>query len=186
MPIVTCVLVLACLALFAGADPALLEWNREAIQKGEIWRLWTGHFTHYSFRHVLLDGGFALLAGALAERELGARFLLVLLALASTAIGVGLVLATSLDTYRGLSGLGMALAGAAAAAWWSRSPGSRRLILVLVAALAGKLALEAGGWSPNQAGLPPGVGIAWQAHLAGVALGAIASLLAIRSRVRSS
>jgi len=184
VPIVTCALVLACLALFAGVDPVLLEWNREAIEKGEVWRLWTGHFTHYSLRHVLLDGAFALLAGSLAERELGARFLLVLLTLASTAIGVVLMFATHLDTYRGLSGLGMALAGAAAAAWWSRSPGSRRPILVLVAALAVKLALEAGGWSPNQAGLPPGVGIAWQAHLAGVALGAVGGLLAIRGRVR--
>lgn len=102
-------LLLSTLALvlyFLPGAGELFEYSRQALADGEIWRLVSCHWTHWSTEHLLWDVvAFGVLA-ALAEAQLGRRLLLVCLVTAAVAIPVvvWLVLPT-MEIYRGLSGL---------------------------------------------------------------------------------
>ncbi len=102
-------LLLSTLALvlyFLPGAGELFEYSRQALADGEIWRLVSCHWTHWSTEHLLWDVvAFGVLA-ALAEVQLGRRLLLVCLVTAAVAIPVviWLVLPT-MEIYRGLSGL---------------------------------------------------------------------------------
>jgi rhomboid family GlyGly-CTERM serine protease len=91
--------------LIPGADE-LFEFSRRSLTHGEIWRLVTCHWTHWSAEHLLWDVlAFAVLA-ALCEAQLGRRLLLVCLVTATLAISVAVWLfLPSMEIYRGLSGL---------------------------------------------------------------------------------
>ncbi len=97
--------------LLASALPAqrLFAFTADGMRRGELWRLWTGHFVHYGSAHLWGDLlAFAVWA-ALVEGEsrralvatllVGAPLLLVALQLACPALG----------EYRGLSGIDTAL-----------------------------------------------------------------------------
>jgi rhomboid family GlyGly-CTERM serine protease len=98
----------ALLWLVPGATP-WLEYDRAAVRAGQLWRLLTAHFTHWSVDHLGWDLlAFALL-GALCERESRPRFLAAVL---GGAVVVSLAvwgLLPEVTTYRGLSGLDSAL-----------------------------------------------------------------------------
>jgi len=93
---------------------ALMVYDRAAILQGEIWRLLTGHWVHFSFAHLASDT--LVLAGCtwLITRRGFTRFPAVCLLLAP---GISLVLLVGLPElarYGGLSALaltGMTLAG---------------------------------------------------------------------------
>lgn len=59
------------LATLATLSPTFHAWcllDREMVAAGEGWRLWTGHFAHFSMNHLLVDAVvFALLAVALVR-----------------------------------------------------------------------------------------------------------------------
>lgn len=76
--------------------------------------------------------------------------------------------------YRGASGLAMAFAGAPGTALWRNRPGLRTLLACLGIALAGKALADALGVAPGLSSLPGDVRVAWQAHVLGVILGALA------------
>lgn len=63
------------LAVLATVHPAFHAWcvlDRDALAAGEVWRLWTGHLTHFSASHLVVDAlVFTLLAAAL--RRAGER-----------------------------------------------------------------------------------------------------------------
>jgi rhomboid family GlyGly-CTERM serine protease len=141
----------AALALSAGAAAAFLipgaarwlEYDRAALAGGEVWRLVTGHFVHWSIEHLWWDLiAFAAL-GMLCERESRTRFLACV---GGAALTVSLTLwwaMPGLERYRGLSGLGSALFVLLAVSLM-RHGDSRRLVAgawALVAFLA-KLAWE--------------------------------------------
>jgi rhomboid family GlyGly-CTERM serine protease len=109
--------VAAALALTAGAAAAFLvpgaarwlEYDRGAIAGGEVWRLVTGHFAHWSAEHLAWDVIAFVALGVLCERLSRARFLACA---AGAAVTVSLALwwaMPGLDRYRGLSGLDSAL-----------------------------------------------------------------------------
>lgn len=161
--------------------PALLEYDRQALLGGQIWRLWTAHLVHYTPRHALIDGAVLLLAGLIAARRLGAARVATALALGAPFISLGLLLAVpGCGAYRGASGLAVMLAVLAGATLW---PGagrwSRTVLALLPLALAAKIANEALGavQSPIQGwtNLPPDVAICWQAHLLGAVAGCLAA-----------
>lgn len=151
---------------------AWLEYRREAVLDGEVWRLWSGHFVHYSSAHALLDG-LACLIFALALRQLGyAQGLMIRLAVIVPLLSlVLLVVVTDMAIYRGASGVAMALLAASWLALWRSKPGWRPGLLVLAAAILLKLAADGLAYAPIPSSLPNEIRIAWQVHLAGLAAG---------------
>jgi rhomboid family GlyGly-CTERM serine protease len=130
-----------------AAMSELLQYDRQAIADGELWRFVTGHAVHFGFEHFVWDAAvFAVLA--LLCWRLGPRRCLVSLAAATLAIPAVLwTVQPGLETYRGLSGLDSALYVTGALALGQRlwAEGRRSLgiaALASVAALAAKVAYE--------------------------------------------
>jgi rhomboid family GlyGly-CTERM serine protease len=105
-------LVLVAFAVIVSLVPGMATWlqfDRLAVAHGEVWRLFTSHFVHWSKEHLFWD---ALALGALGwmcEREGFSRFLATVAA-ATLAIPLTLSFAQpQMTTYRGLSGIDSAL-----------------------------------------------------------------------------
>lgn len=178
MPNATLAASAACLLLALAPDwlPALLAYDRDALAAGELWRIWTAHVVHFSLAQAVADTAVLLACGALAEQAIGSRRMLGLLLLAAPLVSLGLlVLAPSMTEYRGASALATACAVLAAALLWHLGAWWRVGILAGAAAFAARTLLEALSIPLTPATLPPGVAVAWQAHL----LGALAGVLAI-------
>jgi rhomboid family GlyGly-CTERM serine protease len=160
---------------FAGA-PELLEFDRQALLAGDIWRLWTCHLVHYTLQHLLLDGAVVAIAGLIAAQRLGLRTVGKALAFGAPCIALGLLLAApELHYYRGASGIAVMLTVMAGLSLWRDADGRARAVLMLMAvALPAKVVAEAAGWTRGWSDLPPDVAIAWQAHLLGCVAGVIA------------
>ncbi len=93
---------------FAAQLTAVLQYDREAVMHGELWRLVTGNLVHWSLEHFCLDVGAFLVLGILYEPSLRrssvpfGRFLFVVALL----IGVTLfAFVPGMNMYRGLSGV---------------------------------------------------------------------------------
>jgi rhomboid family GlyGly-CTERM serine protease len=130
----------AAAAALASLDPAGFELTRGGLRDGELWRLWTGHLSHYSAYHLAVDAGTFLLLGLLYERRYGTLRWALMTGVA--ALAVSLVFVTGergFDAYRGLSGLDCA---AFAAALTVEAP-RRKIVAGLMGALfAAKLIWE--------------------------------------------
>lgn len=82
-----------------------LEYDRQAILHGEVWRLLTGNLVHWSLEHFFLDVGVFLVVGLLYERYLTRWYPWLMLGTA-TLVGIALLLfQPDLAVYRGLSGV---------------------------------------------------------------------------------
>lgn len=104
-------LLAATTLLVAGSEPwtAAWEFNRAALAEGQLWRLLTGHFTHFNAEHLRWDVLTFILLGAVVEFR-SRRQLVMGLASAGLAISVGIWwLQPQFANYRGLSGLDSAL-----------------------------------------------------------------------------
>lgn len=104
MAVAGVVLVIA----IAGVEPHL-QLDRGAILNGQVWRVLTGHLTHWSGDHLLWDLLMFVILGAVAERMDRRRLWLCLGTGAIAISGVFWVMHSHLETYRGLSGLDSAL-----------------------------------------------------------------------------
>lgn len=104
-------LLLVLPALAAALSPRLAEWmvyDRAAILDGELWRLLSGHWVHFSAVH-LLDDAAVLAACAWIVARLGYRHFPLVCLLAAPAISLALLLwQPQLQRYGGLSGLAVA------------------------------------------------------------------------------
>ena len=89
--------------------PAALEYDRAAILRGEVWRLITGHLTHWSPDHLLWDALAFLALGFVCERRQRALYAGVLFASAMSVSLVLLVGCPEVTSYRGLSAVASAL-----------------------------------------------------------------------------
>ena len=82
-----------------------LQYDRAAIAAGEFWRIITGHWTHWSFDHLLWCAITFVALGAICERLNRAGFILSLV-LSAIIIPVFCWFADpGMHFYRGLSGL---------------------------------------------------------------------------------
>jgi rhomboid family GlyGly-CTERM serine protease len=82
-----------------------MEFDRAALLRGEIWRLFTGHLVHWSPEHFYLDALVFVAQGIVFEPKIGRGYAQVL-GIAGGAIGLTLlVLQSDLAAYRGISGL---------------------------------------------------------------------------------
>ena len=88
---------------------ARLEYDRTAIAAGEIWRLFSGHWAHYSFDHFFWDALAFGFLGIACECRSRRRFLVCVIASAfAVSLSVWFCLPGMRD-YRGLSGVDSAL-----------------------------------------------------------------------------
>ena len=104
VPWITLAVVAATLVM-----PAALEYDRAAILRGEVWRLVTGHLTHWSPDHLLWDVLAFLALGFVCERRRRALYAGVLFV---SAMSVSLILLAGcpeVTSYRGLSAVASAL-----------------------------------------------------------------------------
>jgi rhomboid family GlyGly-CTERM serine protease len=82
-----------------------LLYDRNAIEAGEAWRLWSGNFVHFGWTHFVADTGLWLIIGWFVERAhpLVTRASLPLCALAVT--GTVYFFDPEMIRYAGLSGM---------------------------------------------------------------------------------
>jgi rhomboid family GlyGly-CTERM serine protease len=89
--------------------PGALEYQRDAIAHGELFRWLTGHWTHGSACHLFWDAAVLTGVGSACERRSRRGALLCILVAAFT-ISLALWLSLpQLESYRGLSGIDAAL-----------------------------------------------------------------------------
>lgn len=169
------------LALVPGGFEALV-FDRAALGRGELWRLVTGHFVHWSTAQWAWDTVVFFAVAAACEARGRLRLLSAVL-LASLAISAGVALfQPGLSRYAGLSGIDCTLC-----AWmaldWMRAQwrfGARRTALLgagLALAFAGKIGFELVTGSALFAGeLAPGVAPVPLAHLLGAGLGPLLAI----------
>ena len=135
--------ILGCGALLLGllpGAPSILQFDRAAIGgAGQLWRLLTGHFVHWSADHILWDLAMFVVLGSLCEVR-SRRLFLWSVAGSAVAISAGVwLLLPQMAFYRGLSGIDSALfvllAGMLLRQAWQRQ--DRRLRWAVVVAAAG-------------------------------------------------
>jgi rhomboid family GlyGly-CTERM serine protease len=122
----------AVLVAFAPARHGFLVLDRAAV--GEVWRLWSGHWVHFSVSHLAWDLAVLLAAGTWLERlrpGLLLRHTLLAAPLISWAL---LVFESGLQAYGGLSGLATGVV-VLLALHQLRTSGSARPIWMIVLAL---------------------------------------------------
>lgn len=167
-----CTIGVATLALLAWASPAvsaLLVYDRTLVQAGEVWRLATSAFVHWTPRHLALDLAVVITAGVSLERAIGARVIAVV-ALSALLSGIAVHLASPwLERYAGLSGVAYTLVALVAIAGLSGSAWQRAACLTTLAILVVKLAAESITATPILAGDMNGAVTATASHAAGLA-----------------
>ena len=133
--------------LYLAGDAAGLQYDRQAIAGGEVWRCLTSHLVHWSFDHFLWCSLTFAVLGAVCER-LSARGYLATLAAAGCTIPLAAwFFQPDMMHYRGLSGLASAvfIFTAAMLAQDARRRGERLVLALAVlagAAFSGKILFE--------------------------------------------
>lgn len=172
-------LAMACLtgALLPESWSGRISLQAAAVGAGEWWRLWTGHFSHYSPWHGMVNAAVILILASLLSRPFstrGSAFWLLLalpgLSLAILAISPGQV------EYRGASGIASALLLMVLVRQRRTAP---RALAVLGALWLFKLGADIAGLSGPWNALPSGVVLSWQAHVSGIGIGLL-TLAALR------
>ena len=162
-----------------------LRYDRLGIAHGQVWRLFSGHFSHLTWSHFALNGVGFVLIWTLVGARYSNRVWLLIIAITLATIDLGFwFLNPELAWYVGLSGLlhGMLAAGLVARL---RSPDAETI--VLAALLTAKLVWEqfAGALPGSEATTGGTVIVA--AHLYGALGGTLAALLcSIRVRPPAS
>jgi rhomboid family GlyGly-CTERM serine protease len=129
--------LLTIFALFLiPAASSLLEFDRAALTRGELWRFFTGHFVHFDASHLAWDAGaFALLAALLPTRS--SRRWLWLVGGSALFISAGVwLLQPHFEIYRGVSGIDCALFGAVLCERLHRARHERDRFALAIVALA--------------------------------------------------
>ena len=107
-----CTLLIALLVAAVWFLPGMQEWleyDQRAVTQWQLWRLFTGHFVHYTIDHLGWSLGAFIVLGTLCECADRKQYLILLLL---SAIGISVTLWAALPElsyYRGLSGLDSAL-----------------------------------------------------------------------------
>jgi len=179
-------------ALLAAAPPKwglaeALQFDRAAIQAGELWRLLTGHLVHWNAQHAFWDIAVLALFGASIESRSRTAWIWLVSAAAFSVSAAVYVALPELARYRGLSGI-----DAGFAALWtvgtlkaSLRQGQRRFAALWTAALLAvfaKPAIEtACGGALFAQNLPEGVANVPLAHLVGALAAALLAIPANRN-----
>lgn len=162
------------IALTGSEVQQKLRYERTSIFAGEVWRLFTAHFVHLGWVHLLMNLAALGLIWALAWRTLRVSAWLVISLASMVSVSVGLMIFNpTLEWYVGLSGMlhGLFLAGIMA-----NLRSGYRLEIILLLALCGKVAWEQFyGPLPGSAEFAGGA-VVVDAHLYGLVGGLISVL----------
>lgn len=132
-PPFTVLLVSGLLQLFNGV--LLLRYQRDLIEAGQVWRLFTAHLVHLGWSHWLLNGAGLLLVWALLEPRQQSYGAIGVLACCCLMVGLGLFLfSPTVGWYVGLSGALHGLLIYGVLQQLQKQPVSSALILIAVAA----------------------------------------------------
>ena len=158
-----------------------LQYQHQAIDRGQLWRLLTGHWVHLNAMHFLMNLFALLVLWQLSEDWLSTNNKLLILLGSMVLIGCGLyVIFPQIDWYRGLSGALHAFWLAIALLGLKRD---RLIAIILLLVLLFKLGWEiAVGPTPLAATLAGGP-VLLEAHWLGAAAGLVMTslLLILRS-----
>jgi rhomboid family GlyGly-CTERM serine protease len=176
IPCLTVTTALLALLLAGASLGGFAQYDRSAVLRGEVWRLVTGHFSHWSLSHLGFDLFAFVVLGAICEPRGRRLFAAVMFA---TALAVSLFLLAfraDVASYRGLSAIDSALWMLALFDLGRRRP---RLALSLAALFLAKVMIE----SRSGALFVDGIAVLPVVHLIGAAVGFIMS--AWRSQIFS-
>jgi rhomboid family GlyGly-CTERM serine protease len=159
--------------LIAALDPLAdaLVLTRTGIGAGEVWRLWTGHWVHFSGSHLGWNLGVMVLAGVgLESRRPGSlsRYTVIVAPLISVSLLIG---QPAMSRFGGLSGLATGVVVLLGLALMDNAGRDRRLglgLLLLVAVKLGHDLLEPAALFSRFA--TPGIRPLALAHLVGAGL----------------
>jgi rhomboid family GlyGly-CTERM serine protease len=167
--------VLPALPAFALGDR--LELDRAAVARGEVWRLLTCHWTHWTPDHLLWDSLAFLVLAFLCEARVGRGRLLAAVAGSALAVSAAVWFLPEIETYRGLSGIDSALFVLLAVSLMRERP----LAGLALAAFLGKSAWEVATGSTLFVDAASFVPVPL-AHLVGGAWGMIVGIVGIAGR----
>jgi rhomboid family GlyGly-CTERM serine protease len=173
--------VLAIAAWFWPGSFDALAYQRDRILAGEVWRIITCHWVHFSGSHLFWNLVVLVPTGVWLELR-AAAVLRWTLALAPLAVGAGLLIfQPSLSIYAGISGLASGLL-VALAVHGLRTERTKRLgWLALLLLIVAKLALDFSSARPLNPDLAArGIHSVPLAHALGALAGALSALASIR------
>jgi len=148
-------------------------YDRPAILSGEVWRLVTGHWIHYSYSHLAYNLTALAIIGAIIELQESQHFFLVCIV---SALLIGIVLLTfrpDLHYYAGASGVVTASVVYCALNGLSASGSWRAVCLMVLVLLVGKITLELVRPGPSLVGVTGNFVVVPLSH----AVGALSGLL---------
>ena len=107
-PLVTLIVVGISMLVYLLPSTAWLAYDRDAILNGELWRVITGHWVHFSLQHFLYDTAAFGIAGWMIEARGYKNFGWMCVLAVFVISGSMLLCAPSLQVCGGLSGLATA------------------------------------------------------------------------------
>lgn len=167
-------LVIAILCLIAWLLPeasVVFVYERQAVMGGELWRVLTAQFVHFSTSHLWYNLVVFAMAGALVERIKGSRTVMILFALTSVLSGaLILMLRPEMRIYGGLSGVAVAAVIYASLSGMGSGGVAGRLYMAVGLLTAAKVAYEivAGGGPVFVSYGGTGISLVPEAHLIGL------------------
>jgi rhomboid family GlyGly-CTERM serine protease len=139
--------VLAVVIHFVPALGNVLQFDREAVIHGQVWRFFTAHLTHFGGNHLRWDLFAFIVLGTITER-ISRRGFQTTLGLSAGVITLGVwMVQPQFTTYRGLSGIdsalfGFVVSGVLVAGWRERHQFSIAVGGLALAGFATKCAYE--------------------------------------------
>lgn len=109
LPWVALLTSLLAMLVYCGNAADLLQYDRAAIGKGQVWRLTTGHWTHWSLDHLLWCSLTFVALGVVCEPSSRRGFLATI---AASSLAIPLIVWVAepgMSLYRGLSGIASAV-----------------------------------------------------------------------------
>lgn len=198
LPFLTLTVALGALAVhWVPAWTDLLECHRAAVAEGEIYRVLTGHLTHWSWKHLAYDVAAFVILGIAVELRSRWHWVVCVAGTALASSSALWLFRPDITAYRGLSAIDSALFAVfalelALEVWRSRdsnppglvqgsgpSPGSRLVALAIPGLLVAKMLYEAVTGSALFADVG-GVAVLPELHLLGALVGALALKPALR------
>ena len=161
----------ASLLAFVSSPAGQLGLERAALGRGELWRLWTGHWIHFSASHLGWNLVVLLAAGSWLEHRRPGWLLRHTLVAAPLVSLVLLVAEPAMRVYGGLSALATSVVTLLALVQLQSRRADRPLWTALLLLVAGKIIYDAGHASALFSRFDaPGVRPSVFAHAAGAAL----------------